>query len=148
MSHTETSSKRRNFLIAATSAVGATGVAALATPFLASWSPSARALAAGASVEFDVRKVAAGQMLRVVWRGKPVWVVNRTEEMLANLATNDKSLRDPESLVKEQQPDYAQNPHRRVSTIHKHPQRRHGLYWSPSRTTEFCSGISSRNAIL
>ncbi|MBK8454370.1 MAG: ubiquinol-cytochrome c reductase iron-sulfur subunit [Thiofilum sp.] len=112
MSEHSTSTGRRRFLVAATSAVGATGVAAVAAPFLASWSPSARALAAGASVEFDVRKVAAGQMLRVVWRGKPVWVVHRTEEMLANLASNDKSLRDPESLVKEQQPDYAQNPYR------------------------------------
>lgn len=112
MSHTETSKGRRHFLVAATSAVGATGVAAVAAPFLMSWSPSARALAAGASVEFNVRKVEAGQMLHVVWRGKPVWVTHRTEQMLADLPSLDNSLRDPTSQVKEQQPDYAQNPHR------------------------------------
>ena len=103
---------RRKFLIAGTSVVGATGAAAIAAPFIASWSPSARALAAGAPVEMDVGKVAPGQQVRAIWRGKPVWVVNRTEEMLANLAANDSSLRDPESTVVTQQPGYAQNPYR------------------------------------
>ncbi|MEB4589604.1 ubiquinol-cytochrome c reductase iron-sulfur subunit [Candidatus Thiothrix sp. Deng01] len=103
---------RRRFLIAATSVVGAAGVAAVATPFLASWSPSARALAAGAPVEMDVRKVEPGQLVRIVWRGKPVWVVNRTQEMLDNLASNDLRLRDPASAVTSQQPAYAQNPYR------------------------------------
>jgi ubiquinol-cytochrome c reductase iron-sulfur subunit len=105
-------SKRRRFLIAGTSVVGAAGVAAIATPFIASWAPSARALAAGAPVEIDVSKAAPGQQLRVIWRGKPVWVVNRTEAMLANLPANDNSLRDPASEVASQQPDYAQNSYR------------------------------------
>ncbi|QLQ31570.1 MAG: ubiquinol-cytochrome c reductase iron-sulfur subunit [Candidatus Thiothrix singaporensis] len=103
---------RRRFLLAATSVVGAAGAAAVATPFLASWSPSARALAAGAPVEMDVRKVEPGQLVRIVWRGKPVWVVNRTQEMLDNLASNDLRLRDPGSAVTSQQPAYAQNPYR------------------------------------
>ena len=76
---------RRRILIAATSVVGAAGAAAVAAPFLMSWSPSARALAAGAPVEIPVNKVEPGQLLRVIWRGKPVWVVNRTKEMLDTL---------------------------------------------------------------
>jgi ubiquinol-cytochrome c reductase iron-sulfur subunit len=79
---------------------------------LNSWNPSARALAAGAPIEVDISKVEPGQLLRVIWRGKPVWVVNRTPEMLTNLPANDQSLRDPASEVVEQQPAYAQNPHR------------------------------------
>lgn len=106
---------RRRILIAGTSVVGAAGAAALATPFFASWSPSARALAAGAPVEMDVSKVTPGQQVRVIWRGKPVWVVNRTDEMLTNLASNDNSLRDPESTVATQQPEYAQNAHRSIN---------------------------------
>jgi ubiquinol-cytochrome c reductase iron-sulfur subunit len=112
MSQPSINTGRRRLLIAATSVVGAAGAAAVATPFLASWSPSARALAAGAPVEVDVSKVEPGQLLRVIWRGKPVWVVNRTADMLANLPANDPSLRDPASEVAEQQPTYAQNPHR------------------------------------
>lgn len=112
MSKNTTDSKRRRFLIAATSLVGASGAAAVAAPFLASWSPSARALAAGAPVEVNVSKVEPGQLLRVIWRGKPVWIVNRSAEMLANLAANDSQLRDPASQVVQQQPSYAQNPHR------------------------------------
>ena len=112
MSHTDINQGRRRLLVAATSVVGAAGVAAVAAPFLASWSPSARALAAGAPVEVNVSNVEPGQLLRVVWRGKPIWIVNRTDEMLANLPKNDPNLRDPASAVAEQQPAYAQNAHR------------------------------------
>jgi ubiquinol-cytochrome c reductase iron-sulfur subunit len=100
---------RRRVLIAATSVVGAAGVAAIATPFLSSWSPSARALAAGAPVEVPVGKVEPGQLLRVIWRGKPVWIVNRTEDMLAALPSNDGNLKDPNSENIKQQPEYAKN---------------------------------------
>lgn len=103
---------RRRVLIAATSVVGAAGVAAIATPFLSSWSPSARALAAGAPVEVPVGKVEPGQQIRVIWRGKPVWIVNRTEEMLAGLPSNDGNLKDPNSDDIKQQPEYAKNPAR------------------------------------
>lgn len=103
---------RRRFLLAASTVVGAGGTAALAVPFITSWSPSARALAAGAPVEVSVAHVEAGQLLRVIWRGKPVWVVNRTQAMLDNLAKNDANLRDPSSSIATQQPTYAQNLYR------------------------------------
>ncbi|WMP17733.1 ubiquinol-cytochrome c reductase iron-sulfur subunit [Thiothrix lacustris] len=106
---------RRRLLVAATSVVGAAGVAAVATPFLSSWQPSARTLAAGAPVEINISKVEPGQLLRVIWRGKPVWVVNRTDEMLANLPSNDANLRDPASEVVKQQPAYAQNAYRSIN---------------------------------
>ena len=82
MADTEVDKKRRRFLIGATSAVGAVGVGAIAIPFIGSLTPSARALAAGAPVEVDISKIEAGALIRVIWRGKPVWVVNRTDEML------------------------------------------------------------------
>lgn len=100
---------RRRVLIAATSVVGAVGAAAVATPFLSSWSPSARALAAGAPVEVPVSKVEPGQLIRVIWRGKPVWVVNRTKEMLATLEGLHDQLKDPDSTNEKQQPAYAKN---------------------------------------
>jgi ubiquinol-cytochrome c reductase iron-sulfur subunit len=103
---------RRKFLIGATSVVSGVGVAAMATPFLLSMSPSARALAAGASVEVNVAKLAAGQLLTATWRGKPVWILHRSEAMLEALPQNDDKLRDPSSEVVEQQPEYAKNPHR------------------------------------
>lgn len=99
---------RRRFLTAATTVVGAVGAAYVAVPFVTSMLPSDKAKAAGAPVEADISKVEPGQMIRVQWRGKPVWVVNRTPAMLKALPTLDGNLRDPgseESL----QPDYAKN---------------------------------------
>ncbi|HPE59325.1 MAG TPA: ubiquinol-cytochrome c reductase iron-sulfur subunit [Thiolinea sp.] len=103
--------KRRRFLVASTSVVGAAGAAALVTPFLYSMSPSARALAAGAPVEVDVSRLEPGQLQLVMWRGKPVWVVNRTEGMLSELPSLDSRLKDPQSEMP-QQPDYAKNEYR------------------------------------
>ena len=103
---------RRRFLIAGTSVVGAISIGAIATPFLISLTPSARALAAGVPIELNVKKVEPGQQVRAIWQGKPIWVVHRTDKMLANLPSNDGNLRDPESTVTSQQPDYAQNSHR------------------------------------
>ncbi len=102
--------KRRN-LIAATSAVGAVGAGLVAYPFLAAWQPSARARAAGAPVEADLSKLQPGQMLRVKWRGKPVWVVSRTEKNMQDLPALDDRLADPNSEMP-QQPAYCQNPTR------------------------------------
>lgn len=104
--------ERRFLLIGATSVVGAVGGAAALVPFVGSMNPSARALAAGAPVEIDVSKLEPGQKMNVEWRGKPVWVVYRTEQMLEDLAKNDPRLNDPESLNEGQQPAYAQNPTR------------------------------------
>ena len=109
MADTEVDKKRRRFLIGATSAVGAVGVGAIAIPFIGSLTPSARALAAGAPVEVDISKIEAGALVRVIWRGKPVWVVNRTDEMLDALASLDSKLKDPASAVETQQPVYAKN---------------------------------------
>ena len=111
MANSKVDKGRRRFLIAATSVVGAAGTAAMATPFVMSLTPSARALAAGAPIEVNISKIEAGQLIRVIWRGKPVWVVNRTAEMIAKLPSIDAKLKDPDSEV-EQQPEYAQNMHR------------------------------------
>jgi len=106
--------KKRRFLIAATSALGAAGTAAMVVPFLAAMSPSERAKAAGAPVEADLGAVESGQMIRVEWRGKPVWIVRRTEEMLGNLKEASGSLRDPASEIVTQQPEYAKNEYRSI----------------------------------
>jgi len=99
---------KRRFLIAATTVVGGVGAVYAAVPFLASWMPSEKAKAAGAPVEADISKLEIGQMVRVKWRGKPVWVLKRSEEMMTALPTLDDRLRDPESL-EPQQPEYTQN---------------------------------------
>lgn len=104
----EVDPKKRRFLIAATSVVGAGAGAAVAVPFVASMFPSARAVAAGAPVEVDLGKVEPGQMLTVEYRGAPYWVIKRTPEMIAQLAKNDKFLADPNS-DSSKQPDYAKN---------------------------------------
>ena len=104
---------KRRFLIAATTVVGGVGAVYTAVPFLASWLPSERAKAAGAPVEADFSKLESGQMMRVQWRGKPVWVLKRTEEMLQALPTLDDRLRDPNSL-EPQQPPYCQNTDRSI----------------------------------
>jgi ubiquinol-cytochrome c reductase iron-sulfur subunit len=108
MSGDDTNSARRRFLTQATVAVGAVGTGFLLVPFISSMSPSAKARAAGAPVRADISKLEPGQMIRVEWRGKPVWIVKRTEEMLKSLATDIKLLADPESLISDQ-PDYARN---------------------------------------
>ncbi|PKO52294.1 MAG: ubiquinol-cytochrome c reductase iron-sulfur subunit [Betaproteobacteria bacterium HGW-Betaproteobacteria-20] len=100
--------EKRNFLIA-TSAVGAVGCAAAAVPFVLSMTPSERAKAAGAPVEVDVSKIAPGTMVTVEWRGKPVWIINRTDEMTAELHKSNDQLTDPESDVVSQQPSYCKN---------------------------------------
>lgn len=100
-------------LVAATSVVGAVGAGYALVPFVASMNPSARARAAGAPVEANVSKLEPGALLRVKWRGKPIWVVHRTSEMLDALPTNDPKLVDPGSEVP-QQPEYCKNPTRSI----------------------------------
>ncbi len=104
---------KRNFLIA-TSAVGALGCAAVAVPFVKSMTPSERAKAAGAPVEVDISKIQPGTMLTAEWRGQPVWVINRTDEMVAELAKHDDQLSDPASNVTSQQPEYCKNEGRSI----------------------------------
>ncbi len=107
-------SKRRFLTIAATSGVAAVGAGFAAVPFIASWNPSARAKAAGAPVEAEFSKLQPGQMLRVEWRGKPVWVLRRTEQILKDLPKLNGQLRDPASLVETQQPAYTKNATRAI----------------------------------
>jgi ubiquinol-cytochrome c reductase iron-sulfur subunit len=100
---------RRRLLTAITTGVGAIGAAFAAVPFVRSMMPSARAKAAGAPVEVDIAKLEAGQLHTVEWRGKPVWILKRTPEMLESLKQVEGSLTDPDSTVPTQQPKYAQN---------------------------------------
>jgi len=87
--------KKRRTLTLATSAVGAVGAGFVIYPFLAAWAPSERAKAAGAPVEADISKLEPGQLMRVKWRGKPVWIVYRTEQNIKDLPSLDDRLLDP-----------------------------------------------------
>ena len=102
---------RRRFLTVATSVVGGVGVVGAAVPFIASWNPSVKAKAAGADVEADISKLEPGQLIRVIWRSKPVWSARRTPELVASLPGLNDQLKDPNS-DQEQQPEFAKNPHR------------------------------------
>jgi len=104
---------RRRFLTAATSVVGAVGTAFAVVPFLASLKPSARAQAAGAPVEADVSKLEPGERIIVEWRGKPIWIVRRTDQNIADLTSLNSVLADPASEV-QQQPEYAKNEYRSI----------------------------------
>ena len=105
MSDGDVNAGRRRFLIGATSVVGGVGAIGAAVPFVASWNPSAKAKAAGAPVKASIGKLEPGQRMTVEWRGKPVWVVRRTQEMLDNIETLNEKVRDPESQ-EPQQPEY------------------------------------------
>lgn len=98
---------RRNLLIA-TAAVGGVGFVGAAVPFVASMTPSERARALGAPVEVDIGGTKPGELQVVEWRGKPVWVLHRTPEMIEDVRKDDAIVADPESEVP-QQPDYARN---------------------------------------
>lgn len=112
MSHAEgINVKRRRVLIASTAAIGAVGVASVATPFVRSWYPSAKAEAAGAAVTQDIGAIEDGQMIVVKYRGKPIFVVKRTEDMVASLNDVTPLLRDPDSS-ESVQPEYCVNPTR------------------------------------
>jgi ubiquinol-cytochrome c reductase iron-sulfur subunit len=113
MSNAPLNSGRRRFLTATTAVVGGLGAVAVAVPFIKSWNPSAKAKAAGAPVEVEIGKLEEGQMVRVEWRGKPVWVVRRASSVVEGLQEVDGQLRDPES-GEEQQPAYAQNAYRSI----------------------------------
>ena len=108
MSNDAVDTSKRRFLVALTSATGAVGAVGFAFPFVASMNPSARAQAAGAPVEVDISKLQPGELIIVEYRKKPIWVVNRTDEMLANLAKVTPKLADPNSDGSVQ-PPYAKN---------------------------------------
>jgi ubiquinol-cytochrome c reductase iron-sulfur subunit len=104
---------KRRFLLGASVVWGGIGSVALAAPFVMSLWPSERAKAAGAPVEVDLGKMEQGQQITVQWRGRPVWVINRTKEMLASLPKLDDRVADPKSEV-DQQPKYCQNEDRSI----------------------------------
>ncbi|MBI5780566.1 MAG: ubiquinol-cytochrome c reductase iron-sulfur subunit [Rhodocyclales bacterium] len=113
MSKDQALDDNRRQLLIATSVVGGAGVVAAAAPFVASLTPSERAKAAGAPAEADISKLAPGEMMTVEWRGQPVWILRRTEAMLATLEEVEPQLADPTS-EKSVQPPYAKNRHRSI----------------------------------
>ena len=106
--------KRRILTVAAT-VMGGIGAAYVATPFVLSMDPSARAQAAGAPVDIDISKLEYGQLMTVEWRGKPVWILRRSEAMIKSLTEISDQLRDPNSDELTQQPLYAKNLYRSVN---------------------------------
>lgn len=104
---------RRRFLTAATSIVAGIGAVFALIPFIKAWKPSARVRAAGAPVEVDVGNLKPGEMMTVEWRGRPIWILRRTGEMLDSLARVQNQLLDPDSSA-EQQPSYARNEFRSI----------------------------------
>lgn len=113
MSGQEIDLKKRRFLTGATSVVGAVGVGFVAWPFVSSWMPSAKAKAAGAPIDVDISKLEKGQLVRVLWRKKPVWIFKRDATALNDLNTIDSLLADPASN-ENQQPEYTKNQHRSI----------------------------------
>jgi ubiquinol-cytochrome c reductase iron-sulfur subunit len=96
---------RRKFLTAATTVAGCAALAGAAVPFVASLLPSARALAGGAPVDFDVGTLREGQLATVQWRKKPVWILRRTPGELKELSHDNALLSDPKSHEPQQPPD-------------------------------------------
>jgi ubiquinol-cytochrome c reductase iron-sulfur subunit len=115
MSDQQIDSSKRIWIIAS-SCAGAVGAGFAAVPFVASFQPSERARAAGAPVEADIGGLKPGEKMTVEWRGKPVWIVRRTPEQLAELPKNDSALADPESKRTNfsTTPEYARNDWRSI----------------------------------
>jgi ubiquinol-cytochrome c reductase iron-sulfur subunit len=115
MKNGDVSYGRRRFLVGATAAVGGVGLVGAAVPFVASWNPSAKAEAAGAPVTVNIEKVEPGQQITVAWRGKPVWIIRRTQEMLDNIEKLSDQMKDPRS-ESAQQPTYANDVFRSIKS--------------------------------
>jgi ubiquinol-cytochrome c reductase iron-sulfur subunit len=113
MKNGDVSHGRRRFLVGATAAVGGVGLVGAAVPFVGSWNPSAKAEAAGAPVTVNIAKIEPGQQITVEWRGKPVWIIRRTPEMLDNIEKLNDTMKDPQS-ESEQQPAYASDVFRSI----------------------------------
>ena len=114
MTENDVDHKRRHFLTVATVVTGVVGIGFASIPFLSSLKPSARAQALGAPVEVPIGSLQPGELIRALWRGRLVFVLRRTEEMLASLSDNTGDLKDPNSEEKDQQTIYATNQYRSV----------------------------------
>jgi ubiquinol-cytochrome c reductase iron-sulfur subunit len=112
MSNDGVNKGRRRLLIAVTAVGGGVGAVGVAVPFVKSWNPSEKAKAAGAPAKADVSKIEDGQMVVVEWRGKPVYLVKRSDETIGNLEGLAGRLKDPSNTNKSQQPEYADNLYR------------------------------------
>jgi ubiquinol-cytochrome c reductase iron-sulfur subunit len=106
--------RRRELLTQVTAAAGGLALGGALVPFVASMLPSERARAFGAPVAFDTKALVPGEIQTVAWRGKPVWILRRTKEMLASLDSDTSLLADPQSQVTSQQPNYARNEARAI----------------------------------
>ncbi len=104
----KTNSNRRKFLSIATSVTSVVGILFATIPFISSFQPNKKAKALGAAIKIDVSKLEAGSILKVIWRGQPVWVLRRSEGMLKTLQKKNLNLTDPESEMSVQ-PNFAQN---------------------------------------
>lgn len=113
MTNQETDLLRRRVLIAVSTAAWGAAAVAVAVPFVMSMTPSQKARAGGAPVEVDISKIEPGMLVTVEWRGRPVWILSRTKDMLEQLGKHDDRLRDPQSL-KPQQPEYCRNATRSI----------------------------------
>lgn len=113
MNHEGVDQSKRQFLTTALTVVGAVGTGYLAVPFLSQMQPSAKAMAAGAPVEVDISRIEPGQLIRVAWRGKPVWILSRTPEIIEILENETGKLADPNSSESEQ-PESSNNPLRSI----------------------------------
>jgi len=111
MENIDVDNSRRRFLTAAATVVGGAGVVAGAVPFVATMTPSEKTKAIGAPVEVDISKLQPGERMIEKWQGKPVWILRRTEEMLADIASQNDAVSDPIS-DNSAQPDYAKNEYR------------------------------------
>ncbi len=108
MDNNDVDTKRRRFLTASAVVLGGVGVGAGSVPFIATMTPSAKTKAVGAPVEVDISRLKPGERLIQEWRGKPVWILRRTKEMLDDIAAQDDAVSDPSS-DNSKQPDYAKN---------------------------------------
>ncbi|WP_042424987.1 ubiquinol-cytochrome c reductase iron-sulfur subunit [Comamonas granuli] len=115
MSDTPIDSSKRTWLIA-TGCAGAVGGVATAVPFVSTFQPSEKAKAAGAAIEVDISQLKPGERIIAEWRGKPVWIIKRTPEQIADLPSLDNQLADPKSERKPDEftPPYARNEHRSI----------------------------------
>ncbi len=113
MQQGKTDLHRRRFLTTAATVVGGVGAIATSIPFISTMTPSAKTKAIGAPVEVDIGELQPGQLMRVKWQGKPVWILRRDEKSLSDLTGLNSEVRDPQSDV-EQQPGYAKNEYRSI----------------------------------